>query len=56
MIFVEGVRLIVVLLGALLGYELGKRTDGTNSDAVIGLMIGAGVSYVIGGIIGRILD
>ena len=56
MIFVEGVRLIVVLLGALVGYELGKRTDGTNSDAVIGLMIGAGVSYVIGGIIGRILD
>jgi uncharacterized protein YacL len=56
MIFVEGVRLIVVLLGALLGYEIGLRTRGTDTDAVIGLLIGSAVSYVIGGIAGRVLD
>ncbi len=57
MIFVEGVRLIVVLLGALLGYELGQHANGSSSThAVIGLMIGAAVSYVIGGVVGRILD
>ncbi len=55
-IFVEGVRLIVVLLGALVGYELGQRVQGPTSQAVTGLLIGAAVSYVIGGITGRILD
>ena len=57
MIFVEGVRLIVVLLGALVGYEIGRRTAGApSSDAIVGLMIGAAVSYVVGGVVGRILD
>jgi uncharacterized protein YacL len=57
MIFVEGVRLIVVLLGALLGYEIGKQSAGAGgAHAVVGLMIGAAVSYVVGGVVGRILD
>ncbi len=57
MIFVEGVRLIVVLLGALVGYEIGQRASATSSThAVVGLMIGAAVSYVLGGVVGRILD
>jgi len=58
MIFVEGVRLIVVLLGALLGYEVGQHVHGASTDthAVLGLLIGAAVSYVIGGVVGRILD
>ena len=57
MIFVEGVRLIVVLLGALVGYEVGKRAGGdASTHAAIGLMIGAAISYVIGGVVGRVLD
>ena len=57
MIFVEGVRLIVVLLGALLGYEIGGHSAGAGGPhAVVGLMIGAAVSYVVGGVVGRILD
>jgi uncharacterized protein YacL len=57
MIFVEGVRLIVVLVGALMGYEIGDRVHGgTSTTAVVGLLIGAAVSYVIGGVSGRILD
>jgi len=55
MIFVEGVRLIVVLLGALLGYEIGQ-TNGNSTHAAVGLLIGAAVSYVVGGVVGRILD
>jgi uncharacterized protein YacL len=57
MVFVEDVRLVVVLFGALLGYELGQRSgDGGGTHAIIGLMIGAAVSYVVGGVAGRILD
>ena len=57
MIFVEGVRLIVVLLGALLGYEIGGQSAGPGGPhAIVGLLIGAAVSYVVGGVVGRILD
>ena len=56
MIFVEGVRLIVVLLGALMGYEIGHHVDPLGTNGVIGLLIGAAVSYVVGGVVGRILD
>jgi uncharacterized protein YacL len=56
MIFVEGVRLIVVLLGALVGYEVGHRVHPVGTSGVVGLLIGAAISYVIGGVAGRILD
>jgi uncharacterized protein YacL len=56
MIFVEGVRLIIVLLGALVGYEIGHHANPVGTSGVVGLLIGAGVSYVIGGVAGRILD
>ena len=56
MIFVEGVRLIVVLLGALLGFEIGHHLDPLGTNGVVGLLIGAAISYAIGGVIGRILD
>jgi uncharacterized protein YacL len=56
MIFVEGVRLIVVLLGALVGYEVGHRVNPVGTSGVVGLLIGAAISYVIGGVAGRILD
>lgn len=55
-IFVEGVRLIVVLLGALVGYEIGHHADPLGTSGVIGLLIGAAVSYVVGGVVGRTLD
>jgi len=55
-IFVEGVRLIVVLGGALLGYEIGHHVNPLNTSDVTGLLIGAAISYVIGGVIGRTLD
>ncbi len=55
-IFVEGMRLIVVLLGALVGYEIGRRIDPLGTGGVTGLLIGAGVSYVLGGVIGRLID
>ena len=55
-IFVEGVRLIVVLLGALLGYEIGHHANPLSTSGVIGLLIGAAVSYVVGGVVGRTLD
>jgi uncharacterized protein YacL len=56
MIFVEGVRLIVVLLGALIGYEIGHHGNPTGTSGVVGLLIGAAISYVVGGFVGRILD
>jgi uncharacterized protein YacL len=55
-IFVEGVRLIVVLLGALVGYEIGHHLNPLDTSGVTGLLIGAAVSYVVGGVIGRTLD
>ena len=55
-IFVEGVRLIVVLLGALVGYEIGHHVNATGTNGVTGLLIGAAVSYVLGGVVGRTLD
>ena len=56
MIFVEGVRLIVVLLGALVGYEIGHDINMVGTSGVVGLLTGAAISYVIGGVAGRILD
>jgi len=56
MIFVEGVRLIVVLLGALLGFEIGHHINPIGTSGVFGLLIGAAISYVVGGVVGRILD
>ncbi len=56
MIFVEGFRLLFVLAGSLVGYELGKRFDGNPHAAVWGMLLGAGFTYVIGGVGGRILD
>ena len=56
MIFVEGFRLLFVLAGSLVGYELGKRFDGNPNAAVWGMLLGACFTYVIGGVGGRVLD
>ncbi len=56
MIFVEGFRLLFVLAGSLVGYEVGKRFNGNPHAAVWGMLFGAGLTYVIGGVGGRIVD
>jgi uncharacterized protein YacL len=56
MIFVEGFRLLFVLAGSLAGFEIGRRFDGNHHSGVVGLLFGAGISYVVGGVAGRIVD
>ncbi len=56
MIFVEGFRLLFVLAGSLVGYEVGKKVNGNPSAAVWGMLLGAGLTYVIGGLGGRLVD
>jgi uncharacterized protein YacL len=55
-LFVEGIRLLFVLAGAFSGYEAGQHLHSGSHAPLIGLMLGAAVSYVIGGIAGRLLD
>ncbi len=56
MIFVEGFRLLFVLAGSAAGFEIGRWADGSKSAPVVGLMFGAAVSYVLGGVAGRLVD
>lgn len=56
MIFVEGFRLLFVLAGAVTGFEIGRSSGSGGTAAVAGLLLGAGISYVLGGIAGRLLD
>jgi uncharacterized protein YacL len=53
-LFVEIFRLILVLIGALSGYEIGHSPH-SSTGQVVGLIIGALIAYVIGGILGRLL-
>jgi uncharacterized protein YacL len=55
MIFVEGFRLLFVLAGSLAGFEIGRIVGGRQSS-VVGLLFGAGISYVLGGVAGRLVD
>ncbi|MGD0392304.1 MAG: hypothetical protein ABSC41_06630 [Acidimicrobiales bacterium] len=56
MIFVEGFRLLFVLAGAVAGFEIGRSVDAGQHAPVIGLVLGAAVSYVLGGVAGRLVD
>jgi uncharacterized protein YacL len=51
-LFVEIFRLILVLIGALSGYEIGHSPH-SSTGQVVGLVIGALTAYVVGGILGR---
>jgi len=54
-LFVEVFRAILVLFGALAGIEIGRTVD--RSPAPIwGMIIGALVAYLLGGLIGRLLE
>lgn len=56
MIFVEGFRLLFVLAGSAAGFEIGRNVGGGSHAQFIGLLLGAAISYVLGGAAGRLLD
>ena len=56
MIFVEGFRMLFVLAGSVAGYEIAQGIKSDPHVAVVGLLLGAGVSYVAGGVAGRLID
>ena len=56
MLFVEGFRLLFVLAGSVAGYEIGQHAGGGGHAPLIGLLLGAAISYVVGGVAGRLLD
>lgn len=56
MIFVEIFRLLVVLIGAIAGLQIGREISATSAAPVLGTTLGAFVTYVAGGVIGRIID
>ena len=56
MIFVEGFRLLFVLAGSVAGFEIGRSVDAGQHAPVVGLLLGAAVSYVLGGVAGRLVD
>ncbi|HEV2361607.1 MAG TPA: hypothetical protein VGS21_07885 [Acidimicrobiales bacterium] len=55
MIFVEGLRLLIVLAGVLAGLGATDSARQGSAEHFIGATIGALVGYVAGGILGRIL-
>jgi uncharacterized protein YacL len=57
-VFVEIVRLFIVLLATLGGYAAGKSADGSHytGAAALGGMLGCLLGYVGGGVFGRVLE
>lgn len=56
MVFVEVFRLLLVVLGAVAGLQAGEHVHRTGWTPLIGVFLGAGVTYVLGGAAGRLLD
>lgn len=56
MVFVEIFRLLVVILGAEAGLQVGARVHATGWAPLAGVFLGAMVTYVLGGTVGRVLD
>jgi uncharacterized protein YacL len=56
MLFVEGFRLLFVLAGAVSGYEVGDHMHSGPHAPLIGMLFGAAIAYVLGGVAGRLLD
>ena len=54
--FVEVVRLVVVLLATAGGFALGKHGPGTDGSVIVGAVLGALTGYVGGGLLGRTLS
>jgi uncharacterized protein YacL len=55
-VFVELVRLLVVLLATAGGFALGRHGSSTGNSAILGATLGALVGYVAGGLFGRLLS
>lgn len=56
MVFVEIFRLLVVVFGAVAGLQIGEHVHRTGWAPLTGVFLGAAVTYVAGGTLGRILD
>ncbi len=56
MLFVEGFRLLVVLIGAILGLEVAKGVNPSSLSMAAGTALGALIAYVVGGVTGRRID
>ncbi len=56
MFFVEIFRFLLVMAAAIGGLELGHHVAPGGHGPLIGMVLGAGVSYVLGGVVGRLLD
>lgn len=54
-VFIEVLRLIIVLIGALAGLEVGRSVNASPAP-VIGMVLGALIAYVLGGALGRFLQ
>jgi uncharacterized protein YacL len=53
-VFIEVLRLVLVLLGALTGAEIG-RSLGSSTAQLIGAILGVLAGYLIGGLVGRLV-
>ena len=56
MLFVEIFRLLLVMAGAIGGLELGHHVAPGGHGPLVGMVLGAAISYVLGGVVGRLLD
>ena len=56
MIYTEILRLLLVIAGILAGREIGASISRSAESQIIGLVLGTLVSYVLGGIIARLVD
>jgi uncharacterized protein YacL len=55
-LFVEVFRLLFVLAGSAAGFEIGRHAFSGTHAPVVGLLLGAAISYVVGGAAGRLID
>ncbi|MHB8262236.1 MAG: PIN domain-containing protein [Acidimicrobiales bacterium] len=56
MLFVEILRLLLVIAGILVGKSIGSEINHSSMSQVVGLVLGALVAYVVGGILARLVD
>jgi len=56
MVFVEIFRLLVVVFGAVAGLQIGEHVHRTGWAPLTGVFLGAAVTYVLGGTLGRVVD
>jgi uncharacterized protein YacL len=55
-VFVEIFRLLIVVFGAVGGLQAGQSAHHVSWAPLAGVFLGAGVAYVLGGVLGRVVD